>query len=124
METPYTNASTAAELLREEADRGNDRGLRLKFRFCAGGEPAAAQVQVGVEPAFDLPIEIGPPLPADTPASAPNLEVETVKANVLGWLNLALKEAARLNVPGREGMADLAMTEIQETIAAVGRYVC
>lgn len=117
------NASQAIELLQEEVDRGNDRGLRMKMRFCAGGEPVAAEVRAGRTPVFELSVEIEPPL-TGTPASAPNLEVETVKSNVLGWLNLAAKEAARLNVPGRESMADLAITEIQKAAEAVRRYVC
>lgn len=118
------NASQAIELLQEEVDRGNDRGLYMKMRFCAGGEPVAAEVRVGQTPVFELPVEVEPPLPADTPASAPNAEVETVKSNVLGWLDLALKEAARLNVRGRESMCGLVMAEVQDAMETVRRYVC
>jgi len=117
------NASQAIELLREEVGRGNDRGLRMKMRFCAGGEPVAAEVRAGWTPAFELPVEIETPL-TGAPASAPNAEVEAVKSNILGWLNLALKEAARLNVEGRESMCGLVMSEVQDAMAAVRRYVC
>ena len=117
------NASQATELLQEEVDRGNDRGLRMKMRCCAGGEPVAAEVRAGWTPVFELPVEIEPPL-TGTPASAPNLEVETVKTNVLGWLNLAVKEAARLNVKGREAMADMVISEIQNAMGIVCKYVC
>ena len=118
------NASQAIELLQEEVDRGNDRGLRMKMRFCADGEPVAAEVRAGWTPVFELPVEIEAPLPESTSPAAPNAEVEEVKSNVLGWLNLALKEAARLNVPGRRSMADMAISEIQNTMAVVRRYVC
>lgn len=117
------NASQAIELLQEEVDRGNDRDLHLKMRFCAGGEPVAAEVRAGWTPVFELPVEIETPL-TGTPASAPNLEVETVKSNVLGWLNLAVKEAARLNVEGRESMADMVISEIQNAMGIVRKYVC
>lgn len=124
MENTNVNAVQAIELLRNEVERGNDDGLRLKMRFCAGGEPVAAEVRVGGTPVFDLPVEIEPPLPESTPPSAPNAEVEEVKSNILGWLTLALKEAARLNVPGRMSQADTAMSEIQNTMAVVRRYIC
>lgn len=117
------NAAQAIKLFQEEIDRGNDHDLYMKMRFCAGGEPVAAEVRVGCTPVFELPIEIEPPL-TGTPASAPNLEVETVKSNILGWLNLALKEAARLNVEGRESMCGLVMTEVQDAMETVRRYVC
>lgn len=117
------NASQAIEQLQEEVDRGNDSSLRIKMRFCADGEPVAAEVRVGCTPVFELPIEIEPPL-TGTPASAPNLDVETVKTNVLGWLNLAVKEAARLNVKGRETMTDIVISEIQNAMGIVRRYVC
>lgn len=117
------NASRAIGLLREEVGRGNDRCLRVKMRFCAGGEPAAAEVWAGGTPVFELPVEVEAPL-TGTPASAPNLEVETVKSNVLGWLNLAVKEAARLNVEGREAMADMVISEIQNAMGIVRKYVC
>lgn len=123
MENTNVNASRAIELLQEEIDRGNDSSLRMKMRFCAGGEPVAAEVRAGCTPVFELPIEIEPPL-TGTPASAPNLEVETVKSNILGWLNLAVKEAARLNVEGRESMCSLIMTEVQDAMETVRRYVC
>ena len=71
-----------------------------------------------------LPVEIEPPLPESTPPSAPNAEVEEVKSNVLGWLTLALKETARLNVPGRMSQADMVMSEIQNTMSVVRKYVC
>ena len=124
MENANVNACKAIELLREEVDGGNGCGLRVKMRFCAGGEPAAAEVRVGGIPVFDLPVEIEPPLPDSTPPSAPNAEVEEVKSNVLGWLTLALKEAARLNVEGRRSMCDLVMTEVQNVMKTVRRYVC
>lgn len=117
------NASQAIELLREEVDRGNDRGLHLKMRFCAGGEPVAAEVRAGWTPVFELPVEIETPL-TGTPASAPNAEVETVKSNILGWLNLALREAARLNVEGRESMCGIVMSEVQDAMKTVRKYVC
>ena len=118
MENTNVNACKAIELLQKEVDGGNGCGLRMKMRFCAGGEPAAAEVCVGCSPAFGLPVEIEPP------PSAPNAEVEAVKSNVLGWLNLALKEAARLNVEGRRSMCDLVMTEVQNVMKTVRRYVC
>lgn len=123
MENMNVNAFKAIELLQEKVDDGNDGGLHLKMRFCAGGEPVAAEVCVGGIPVFDLPVEIEPPLSARSP-SAPNAEVEAVKSNVLGWLNLALKEAARLNVEGRRSMCDLVMTEVQNVMKTVRRYVC
>ena len=123
MENMSGNAFKAIELLQEKVDGGNDGGLRLKMRFCAGGEPVAAEVRVGGTPVFDLPVEIEPPLSTRSP-SAPNAEVEAVKSNVLGWLNLALKEAARLNVEGRRSMCDLVMTEVQNVMKTVRRYVC
>jgi len=107
-----------------ELGRGNDAELVLRIGRDAEGVPYKAEVLAGKEPLLDLPIDVEPPLPADTPASAPNAEVEAVKSNVLGWLNMAIKEAARLNVPGRESMADLAITEIQKAAEAVRRYVC
>ena len=124
MENANVNACKAIELLREEVDGGNGCGLRMKMRFCAGGEPAIAEVRVGGTPVFDLPVEIEPPLPESTPPSAPNAEVEEVKSNILGWLTLALKETARLNVPGRRSMADMVMSEIQSTMSVVRRYIC
>ena len=122
MENTNVDACKAIELLQKEVDGGNGRSLRMKMRFCAGGEPKA-EVRVGGTPVFDLPVEIEPPLPAWSP-SAPNAEVEAVKSNVLGWLNLALKEAARLNVEGRRSMCDLVMTEVQNVMKTVRRYVC
>lgn len=123
MENANVSASQAIEQLQEEVDRGNDGSLHMKMRFCAGGEPVAAEVQAGCTPVFELPIEIEPPL-TGTPASAPNLDVETVKTNVLGWLNLAVREAARLNVEGRETMADIVISEIQNAMGIVRKYVC
>ena len=123
MENTNVNACKAIEMLQKEVDGGNGRGLRMKMRFCAGGEPAAVEVRVGEIPVFDLPVEIEPPLSAWSP-SAPNAEVEEVKSNILGWLNLALKEAARLNVEGRRSMCDLVMTEVQNVMKTVRRYVC
>lgn len=116
--------SALAGALEDLVAAGNDRPLSLKIDRDAEGTPWKAVVKAGLEPVFDLPLEIDPPLPSDTPPSAPNAEVEAVKANVLGWLNLALREAARLNVPGRESMADMAMSEIQAAMSAVRRYVC
>ena len=124
MENTNVNAVQAIELLQDEVERGNDGGLRVKMRFCAGGEPVAAEVRVGGVPVFDLPVEIEPPLPDSTPPSAPNAEVEEVKSNILGWLTLALKETARLNVPGRMSQADTAMDEIQNAMIVVRRYIC
>lgn len=118
------SASTAIELLQDEIDRGNDGDLGAKTRFMADGEPIAVEVRVGQTPVFELPIGIGAPLPRDIPATAPNPEVETIKSNILGWLNLALKEAARLNVEGRYGVCDRAMTAIQLAAKDVRRYVC
>ena len=124
MENTNINAVQAIELLQNEVERGNDSGLRMKMRFSAGGEPVAAEVRAGGFHVFDLPVEIEPPLPESTPPSAPNDEVEKVKSNILGWLTLALKETARLDVPGRRSMADMAMSEIQSTMSVVRRYVC
>ena len=124
MENTNVNAHQVIELLQDEVERGNDGGLRLKMRFCAGGEPVAAEVRVGGTPVFDLPVEIEPPLPESTPPSAPNAEVEEVKSNILGWLTLALKETARLNVSGRMSQADTAMDEIQNAMIVVRRYIC
>ena len=124
MENTNVNARKAIELLQKEVDSGNDCDLRMKMRFCAGGEPVAAEVRAGGIHVFELPVEIEPPLPESTPSSAPNAEVEAVKSNVLGWLNLALKEAARLNVEGRRSMCDLVMTEVQNVMKTVRRYVC
>lgn len=124
MENTNVNAHQVIELLQDEVERGNDGGLRLKMRFCAGGEPVAAEVRVGGTPVFDLPVKIEPPLPESTPPSAPNAEVEEVKSNILGWLTLALKETARLNIHGRMSMADMAMSEIQNTMSVVRRYIC
>ena len=124
MENTNVNAVQAIELLRDEVERGNDGGLSLKMRFCAGGEPVAAEVRVGGTPVFDLPVEIEPPLPESTPPSAPNAEVEEVKSNILGWLTLALKETARLNVKGRESMCDLVMSEVLNAMKTVRRYIC
>ena len=124
MENMNVNAFKAIELLQEKVDGGNDGGLRLKMRFCAGGEPVAAEVRVGGTPVFDLPVEIEPPLSESTPPSAPNVEVEKVKSNILGWLTLALKETARLNIPGRRSMTDMVMSEIQNTMSVVRKYVC
>ena len=124
MENTNVNAVQAIELLQDEVERGHDGGLRLKMRFCAGGEPVAAEVRVGGAPVFDLPVEIEPPLPESTPPSAPNAEVEEIKSNILGWLTLALKETARLNVPGRMSQANTAMDEIQNAMIVVRRYIC
>lgn len=124
MENTNVNAHQVIELLQDEVERGNDGGLRLKMRFCAGGEPVAAEVRVGGAPVFDLPVEIEPPLSESTPLSAPNAEVEEVKSNILGWLILALRETARLNMPGRMSQADMAMSEIQNTMSVVRRYIC
>ena len=124
MENTNVNVHQVIERLQDEVERGNDGGLRLKMRFCAGGEPAIAEVRVGGAPVFDLPVEIEPPLPESTPPSAPNAEVEEVKSNILGWLTLALRETARLNVSGRRSMADMVMSEIQSTMSVVRRYVC
>lgn len=116
--------SELAEICADSAAADNDELLRLMIRRNAEGTPWKAEILAGDEPLFDLPIDIEPPLPADTPASAPNAAVETVKFNIIGWLNMALMETARLNVPGRESMTDLVMTEIQKTIGVVRRYVC
>lgn len=116
--------SELAEICADPASADNDEPLRLRIGRDAEGTPWKAEILASDEPLFNLPIDVEPPLPADTPASAPNLEVEAVKSNVLGWLNLAVKEAARLNVPGRESMADLAITEIQKAAEAVRKYVC
>jgi len=107
-----------------ETEHGNNAELALRIGRDAEGTPCRAEVLAGNELLFDLPLEIDPQLPADTPPSAPNAEVEEVKSHVLGWLNLALRETARLNVPGRESMADAAMSEIQAAMSAVRRYVC
>ena len=123
MENTNVNAHQAIELLQDEVGRGNNSGLRMKMRFCAGGEPKA-EVRVGGTPVFDLPVEIEPPLPESTPPSAPNAEVEEIKSNILGWLTLALKETARLNVPGRMSQANTAMDEIQNAMIVVRRYIC
>ena len=121
-----TNVNTvkAIELLQDEVEHGNDNGLVMKMRFCAGGEPVMAEVCAGGTSVFDLPVEIEPPLPESTPPSAPNAEVEEVKSNILGWLTLALKETARLNIPGRRSMADMVMSEIQNTMSVVRKYIC
>ena len=124
MENTNVNACKAIELLQKEVDSGNDCDLRMKMRFCAGGEPVTAEVCVGSFPAFELPVEIEPPLPDSTSPSAPNAEVEAVKSNILGWLTLALKETARLNVSGRRSMADTVTSEIQNVMTVVRRYVC
>ena len=124
MENTNVNAVQAIELLQDEVERGNDNGLVMKMRFCAGGEPVMTEVCAGGTSVFDLPVEIEPPLPESTPPSAPNAEVEEVKSNVLGWLKLALRETARLNVPGRRSMADMVMSEIQSTMSVVRRYIC
>ena len=124
MENTNINAVQAIELLQNEVKRRNDSGLRMKMRFCAGGEPVAAEVRAGGFHVFDLPVEIEPPLSESTPPSAPNAEVEEVKSNVLGWLTLALRETAGLNVPGRRSMADMVMSEIQNTMSVVRKYVC
>ena len=124
MENTNVNTVQAIELLQDEVERGNDNGLVMKMRFCAGGEPVMAEVCAGGTSVFDLPVEIELPLPESTPPSAPNAEVEEVKSNILGWLTLALKETARLNVPGRRSMADMVMSEIQSTMSVVRKYVC
>ena len=124
MENTNVDAGKAIEMLQKEVDGGNGCGLSMKMRFCAGGEPAAVEVRVGGTPVFDLPVEIESPLPESTSPTAPNAEVEEVKSNVLGWLKLALKETARLNVKGRESMCDLVMTEVQNVMKTVRRYVC
>lgn len=123
MKNMNVNAFKAIELLQEKVDSGNDCDLHMKMRFCAGGEPVTAEVRVGGTPVFDLPVEIEPPLSARSP-SAPNAEVEAVKSNILGWLTLALKETARLNVEGRKSMCNLVMTEVQNVMKTVRRYVC
>ena len=124
MENTNINAVQVIKLLQNEVERRNDSGLRMKMRFCAGGEPAAAEVRAGGIHVVDLPIKIEPPLPESTPPSAPNVEVEKVKSNILGWLTLALKETARLNIPGRRSMTDMVMSEIQNTMSVVRKYVC
>ena len=124
MKNMNVNAFKAIELLQKEVDSGNDCDLRMKMRFCAGGEPVTSEVCVGSFPAFELPVEIEPPLPDSTSLSASNAEVEAVKSNILGWLTLALKEATRLNVSGRRSMADTVTSEIQNVMTVVRRYVC
>ena len=124
MENTNVNTVKAIELLQDEVEHGNDNGLVMKMRFCAGGEPVMAEVCAGGTSVFDLPVEIEPPLPESTPPSAPNAEVEEVKSNILGWLTLALKETARLNIPGRRSMADMVMSEIQNTMSVVRKYIC
>ena len=124
MKNTNINAVQAIELLQNEVKHRNDSGLRMKMRFCAGGEPVAAEVRAGGFHVFDLPVKIEPPLPESTPPSTPNDEVEKVKSNILGWLILALKETARLNIPGRRSMGDMVMSEIQNTMSVVRRYVC
>ena len=124
MENTNVNTVQAIELLQDEVERGNDNGLVMKMRVCAGGEPVMAEVRAGGIYVFDLPVKIEPPLPESTPPSAPNAEVEEVKSNILGWLTLALKETARLNVKGRESMCDLVMSEVLNAMKTVRRYVC
>ena len=124
MENTNVNTVQAIELLQDEVERGNDNGLVMKMRFCAGGEPVMAEVRAGGTFVFDLPVKIEPPLPESTLPSAPNAEVEEVKSNILGWLTLALRETARLNIPGRRSMADMVMDEIQNTMSVVRRYIC
>lgn len=124
MENTNVNVIQAIELLQDEVERGNDNGLVMKMRFCAGGEPVMAEVRAGGIYVFDLPVKIEPPLPESTPPSTPNYEVEEVKSNILGWLILALKETARLNVKGRESMCDLVMSEVLNAMKTVRRYVC
>lgn len=116
--------SELAELCREELERGNDPGLSMEIGRDAEGTPYKIEISAAGNPLFDMPVEIEGVLPDSTPASAPNLEVETVKFNVLGWLNLAVKEAACLNVKGREAMADMAISEIQNVMGIVRKYVC
>jgi len=115
--------SALREMCDYEMEHDNNAELVLRIGRDAEGTPYKAEVLAGKEPLFDLPIEIETPL-TGTPASAPNLEVETVKANVLGWLNLAVREAARLNVEGREAMADMVISEIQNAMGIVRKYVC
>ena len=124
MENTNINAVQAIKLLQNEVERRNDSGLRMKMRFCAGGEPIAAEVRAGGIHVFDLPVKIEPPLHESTPPSSPNAEVEKVKSNILGWLTLALKETARLNVKGRESMCELVMSEVLNAMKTVRRYVC
>ena len=124
MENTNINAVQAIELLQNEVERGNDSGLRMKMRFSAGGEPVAAEVRAGGFHVFDLPVKIEPPLLESTPPSTPNDEVEKVKSNILGWLILALKETARLNIPGRRSRCNLVMTEVQNTMKTVRKYIC
>ena len=124
MENTNINAVQAIKLLQNEVERRNDSGLRMKMRFCAGGEPVMAEVRAGGIYVFYMPVKIEPPLSESTPPSAPNAEVEEVKSNILGWLTLALKETARLNVPGRRSMADMVMSEIQNTMSVVRKYIC
>lgn len=124
MENTNINAVQAIKLLQNEVERRNDSGLRMKMRFCAGGEPVVAEVRAGGFHVFDLPVKIEPPLPESTPPSTPNDEVEKVKSNILGWLTLALKETARLNVKGRESMCELVMSEVLNAMKTVRRYVC
>lgn len=124
MENTNVNTVQAIELLQDEVERGNDNGLVMKMRFCAGGEPVMAEMRAGGIYVFDLPVKIEPPLPESTPPSTPNCEVEEVKSNILGWLTLALKETARLNVKGRESMCDLVMSEVLNAMKTVRRYVC
>jgi len=116
--------SELVELCRDELERGNDTELSMKIGRDAEGTPYKVEISAAGNPLFDMPIEIEGVLPDSTPASAPDLDVETVKSNVLGWLNLAMKEAARLNVKGREAMCDAAMTSIQNTMEDIRRYVC
>lgn len=124
MENTNVNTVQAIELLQDEVERGNDNGLVMKMRFCAGGEPVMAEVRAGGIYVFDLPVKIEPPLPESTPPSAPNAEVEEVKSNILGWLTLALKETARLNVKGRESMCELVMSEVLNAMKTVRKYIC
>lgn len=116
--------SELAEICADPSAADNDEPLRLRIGRDAEGTPWKAEILAGDEPLFDLPIDVEPPLPADTPASAPNAEVEAVKTNILGWLNLALKEAARLNVKGRESMCGFVMSEVQDAMKTVRKYVC
>ena len=124
MENTNINAVQAIKLLQNEVERRNDSCLHMKMRFCAGGEPVTAEVRAGGIHVFDLPVKIEPPLHESTPPSSPNAEVEKVKSNILGWLTLALKETARLNVKGRESMCELVMSEVLNAMKTVRRYVC
>lgn len=116
--------SELKEICQECERRGNDANLELVICRDAEGTPYKAEIAAGGDTLFDLPVDIEPVLNDDTPAEAPNLDVLVVKSNILGWLNLAIRETARLNIPGRYSMADTVITEIQKTMDTVRKYVC